>query len=814
MGSRFLRHPFGPTSSSPRLRGTRFFAPRASALLLGVTLAAGAILVAPQTHYAWAAPTVGGDENGPKVQIVSPAYQDVLKGRARILVAVKVTQYNPSTIQLFLDDKPASNVLPLSSFASSTFDWDTRLTADGPHKLSVRVTDTQGFRGWTEVSVYVNNQNVRDTVAPDLNWGNVEAFQQLAGQAQIQLQAKDNFGVKWIIVSLNPVSKSTQQPAQRSWLLSKPPYSFNFDTTKVADGLYSLSARAWDSMEQEGKSPTLTLGIANSPINATTVAESLDGLKAMAKSQGKLGATPTVGAAEPKTVEKSTTPSVGSTKSTTSVSKTPATAKSTIPEGYVLLPKVKPSAGATSAKPRTTAPAAGVNNAAPLLSGSNGSTETTGTESTTATTATPEDGNRVAQLSQPERIEMSASATLSAPGTSGVPGTLGNVLAPAISNGTETGVVKSSDPVLVARLNVPTLSPRTLTEPGDATLSSRESAIASALAPARVPVAEATTQERVQTARVSVPVEEKRGLEVEAVLNSSETSLVNSAPTKLAAPRRNSGASKVVVRQTHQRQPHVVNKIADKVAPAKSEPTMVAEGTALPPATVPQLSQPKVQTDGVVTQKAPVAAVAPRVAALPKTDGRSIEVAPNNALINPVITVSPVRVAFDQSLPSFYQARRTTTLRAVAAHYGLPVELVAATNNWTTDMKILAGMKVQLPRQVQVSYNGQKLRGDVASLLAGDTTFTAMRFLFEHTGGKISWDAAKQEVVARKGASVIRVKIGSKSATVNNKEVMMQLAAFLFEGRTMVPARLFEEGLNAQVEWNPETGRMVVAMVG
>ncbi len=43
---------------------------------------------------------------------------------------------------------------------------------------------------------------------------------------------------------------------------------------------------------------------------------------------------------------------------------------------------------------------------------------------------------------------------------------------------------------------------------------------------------------------------------------------------------------------------------------------------------------------------------------------------------------------------------------------------------------------------------------------------------------------------------------------------MMQLAAFLFEGRTMVPARFFEEGLNAHVEWNPETGRVVVAMAG
>lgn len=56
--------------------------------------------------------------------------------------------------------------------------------------------------------------------------------------------------------------------------------------------------------------------------------------------------------------------------------------------------------------------------------------------------------------------------------------------------------------------------------------------------------------------------------------------------------------------------------------------------------------------------------------------------------------------------------------------------------------------------------------------------------------------------------------IGSNTAKVGDKDVMMELAAFLFEGRTMIPVRFFEEGLNAQVEWDPQTGRLVVAMAG
>ncbi|BCM91098.1 hypothetical protein IAD21_02962 [Abditibacteriota bacterium] len=861
-----MRHPFGLTASSPLLRGTRFVSPRTSSLLLGATLAAGALLVAPHTPRAWATPTVGGDENGPKVQIISPAYQDVLKGRARILVGVKVTQYNPSTIQLFLDDNPASNVLSLSSFSSSSFDWDTRLTADGPHKLSVRVTDTQGFRGWAEVNVYVNNQNVRDTVAPDLNWGNVQAFQQVSGQAQIQLQAKDNFGVKWIIVSLNPVAQATKQPAQRSWLLSKPPYNFNFDTTKVADGLYALSARAWDSMEQEGQSPTLTVGVVNSPVNATTVSESLAALKAMADAQKPKPPVPAPVAQpqKPKPVYVIPPPTPKADNHSGNSAKPPVAnnsgkSGSTIPDGYTLLPRTvtppsvgtqKPANNSAATTGRVTVPTIGGNDsgievarntdaaiAAPVLSAPSTPSRLDATASAPVasedSTPTTGDGTRVARASQPEldaRVEP-ATATLSTPDASS------DVLAPALSSGAQTGEVKSSEPVFVARLDTPKMAPRAESDPTTAALSTHESAgVASALTPARSPELSVALPTHIETARLALP----SALDVRPVLSSTQTTLpttipeaqavpvappatVSTAPAPVvstpAAPRRNPGPSKAVLHKPYQRNTHVVNNINDKVAPTKNNATTVAVAPEVAPATVPQLSQPKTTNDGVVTTHTvvPEAKPAPRIAALPKPgtpDGSAIEVAPSASLMHPVITVSPVKVAFDKSLPAYYQARRTTTIRAIADHYGLPVELVAAANNWTTDMKILAGMKVQLPRQVQLSYNGQKVRGDVASLMAGDSTFTAMRFLFEHTGGTISWDATKKEVVAKKGASTIRVKIGSKSATVNNKEVMMQLAAFLFEGRTMVPARFFEEGLDAQVEWNPQTGGLVVAMAG
>ena len=112
------------------------------ALAASAPLCAGALLSGP----AQAAPTVESDENGPLVQIIKPGYNDVLKGKYRILIQVTARKYNPQSVEMFIDDESATTgPMEISSFASSSYDFDTRLLSEGRHKLTVRVTDSQGF---------------------------------------------------------------------------------------------------------------------------------------------------------------------------------------------------------------------------------------------------------------------------------------------------------------------------------------------------------------------------------------------------------------------------------------------------------------------------------------------------------------------------------------------------------------------------------------------------------------------------------------------------------------------------------------------
>jgi hypothetical protein len=98
--------------------------------------------------------------------------------------------------------------------------------------------------------------------------------------------------------------------------------------------------------------------------------------------------------------------------------------------------------------------------------------------------------------------------------------------------------------------------------------------------------------------------------------------------------------------------------------------------------------------------------------------------------------------------------------------------------------------------------------------MMGTVGVTPFRFLFEKQGGKLKWDAKARKVTAKGPQGNVELTIGSRTAVVNEKESLMDLAAFLMSGRTMVPLRFFEQALHAQVEWDPATGRLYVATSG
>ena len=983
MRTRFSSHPSLRTArpvSAPEfafgaraLNRTNWSAARRLTLALAASapLCAGALLAGP----AQAAPTVESDENGPLVQIIKPGYNDVLKGKYRILIQVTARKYNPQSVEMFIDDQSATpGPLEISSFASSSYDFDTRLMSEGRHKLTVRVTDSQGFRGWSEVTVFVNNKGVVDTQAPDLRFVGIEPFQELSGSIKLEVNAADNFGVKMLQISINPAD-SPNKPAY-SWFMNQPPYKVNLDTIgkDIPDGLYVLKALAFDSLDQQGEASPLTFGIVNNQINATRVQDMLDGQRQMQKvlageklteaapdkasernSAAKAAAQEALDKADkvlsqnapeapadvlpaatpdkaPEVTEKvapestEQTPAVENAEqarnfnSATQIPSMPQSAPAAVtqtaprvmPPNLNIAPQISnpgiqlplvqlPDAPAPQAvapqgvapqtqervaetTPETVAPneeIAPTETVTPTetVAPNEATSETVAptdevapVEAATATEATAPTVEVAPQPGEEVRIAMNQSLPVSQRngGQASLSRAAAIELAVAAPGGALIESARSSAPIAVTRFGQPNLAGRNITDMAvlsqsstsdesrlsNAELSRLRSSKTRVLSAARPLLAAHISQPTdARALQIGAPALSQRPILSRAItpdsLSTPAPKLTREARATPLAPSKTAKSagslSKTVL--SGQRLAPIAPETATKSAKPTSVPGAISKAVASSQRARPiEIAPVRVAKNSAVTSAPQMSAPsAPRMSEsasgqgvpqrnagkaqatsndTPKTlDGRRVAALPRPGAVTSnrsgaSIVATPISGPFEfvesntLPVPTSYRAQRNTTLRAVAARFGLPVELVAISNGLTTDAKINSGTEVKLPRPLEVSYNGAPVAGDAPSMLMGDTAVTAFRFMFEKTGGKIEWDAANQRVVARKDGREITLTIGSNVAKVGDREVAMELAAFLFQGRTMVPLRLFEEGLNAQVEWNPQTGRLVVAMAG
>lgn len=650
-------------------------------------------------------------ENGPVVSVLQPSYSDVLRGDTAIVIGIQARRYPASTIELLVDGKSASNgAMKIGDGASLSFNWKTSDFADGSHRLTVRVTDTQGFRSDAEVRVYINNGKTADVTPPTLSWMNVRSGDLLRGDKQLQLQASDNFGVKYVWVSI----KSTLDPTRplKMWMVNRAPFNFTLNSTRLPDGLYTLEALAWDALENEGHADQVTFGIANNAINPTWMSQ-LDAARTAAKSDAF----------------------AAPVKSTTPRAATEAKAS------RIVVPSAK-----SAASTRTARIAEGVT--APATPEDLGSAATTGVFA--------ELDSAPSQLDRTSRtVSQSRELLASMPPE----------MRRASTRKAAPLSIESAQPSIVALQ--------------DAAASTRSS------------VAKSAELERIAAApRVS-----------EMAFPDARRPVVQS---DVKATPVTSGVSGLSVITSRQRDRSVARQASSRTSVATTHAASVKHVATAPRASVAtsqvakgkSVAAPKADT-GVARPSMPRVAAIPDFKKQQQNDGRAAS-----------ITVMPQ----GRAIPAFHNAKAGETMDEIAARYGVSKQLLMAVNPDANARVLAAGMKLRLPRLLQVRFAGKPVAADVSSMMVGSTGVTPFRFLFEKQGGTMTWDSANQRVLARTADQEVTVTIGSKEAVVNRQQVTMDLAAFLLSGRTMVPVRFFEKALHAQIEWEPSTGRLFVAM--
>ncbi|MBE0611809.1 MAG: S8 family serine peptidase [Dehalococcoidia bacterium] len=135
--------------------------------------------------------------------------------------------------------------------------WDSATVADGSHNWTGRAFDAAGNAGSASVSFTVLNasQSFSDTTPPSVSVTSPGGGSTVSGAVTVSASASDNVGVTKVEFWLEGQLKATD---------TSSPYAFAWDSTTVADGAYSWTARAFDAAGNAA-SASVSFTVSNAP---------------------------------------------------------------------------------------------------------------------------------------------------------------------------------------------------------------------------------------------------------------------------------------------------------------------------------------------------------------------------------------------------------------------------------------------------------------------------------------------------------------------------------------------------------------------
>jgi len=130
--------------------------------------------------------------------------------------------------------------------------WNTSGLAPGNYILSAKAYDVAGNVG---LSNSVQVSLIRDTVPPVISLDAPVSGANLIGKVPVTINGSDNVGVKKVEFYVNGSLFSAGNVL---------PFTYNWDTTSVADGSYKLFAEAYDASGNQGASQIVSVTVKNS----------------------------------------------------------------------------------------------------------------------------------------------------------------------------------------------------------------------------------------------------------------------------------------------------------------------------------------------------------------------------------------------------------------------------------------------------------------------------------------------------------------------------------------------------------------------
>lgn len=196
------------------------------------------------------------DITAPTVAIISPLNNAIFSGSVAAVQVSATDSVGVSKVEFYVN-----SILKATDTASPyTFTWNTATLTNGSYTLTAQAYDAAGNVGQSSSTVTVNNP-VADITAPTVSISSPVNNASVSGTAVISAAASDNAAVTKVEFYINGVLNSSDTAS---------PYNFSWNTANVVNGVYSLTAKAYDAAGNTSTSSAVTLTVSNAVATPAT----------------------------------------------------------------------------------------------------------------------------------------------------------------------------------------------------------------------------------------------------------------------------------------------------------------------------------------------------------------------------------------------------------------------------------------------------------------------------------------------------------------------------------------------------------------
>ena len=113
----------------------------------------------------------------------------------------------------------------------------------------------------------------------------------------------------------------------------------------------------------------------------------------------------------------------------------------------------------------------------------------------------------------------------------------------------------------------------------------------------------------------------------------------------------------------------------------------------------------------------------------------------------------------------------------------------------------------------QAAVNNKIIQLDKAAYIKNGRTLVPLRFLGEALGAKVTWEGKTNTAIVEINNNKVSVTVGSKNSMINQKTTVLDVPAEIKSNRVFVPLRFIGEAFGADIDWESETQKITLALI-